>query len=575
VSLRQPHPVLAVALLAASLGVALTLTLACARSPDRLPALGDSWLVEGAPPLDDAALAGDPLPPNTLRELAARTSTADLVELRPLAGQPLVSVDIAGEPTPLPAGLGPRIAAVLGTADAGTAFATALDTAATAIRDPRGELPEGLADAWRDRIAAGLRAELISWGPRLTAGTHLGHRDRVLIAGLGRDAAWHLPDALAPHAESQTYAAWLDALAAWYADHDIPAHRLDLGLPAGPVDVRRLLLEPTPDPDPLAAVGRLLAAQLLARADLVEVIFAGHGRLVADPNADADRFGPYTSVPLQAGDECQELAILRTQRGGPALRLGFCLGADAPLVALSCSAASDTRAGPQHGTATVGWFLDSGAWPSFDRIEPIGFRLFPLLQQRLLAASDPDDLGDAVKTTLQDARARATPSTALTGLSRLDDGAWRLRVGGSGVPDVILLDADVDRISPTLDRRIDRATASWRVVRAVPDHLGGPELVETIDVCGPHLECVPTLSQLDAFEGPLPTTAFHPLVVQLDGHTAHLAHAPDRDNPWVRLAIVQGDDEADAATLDRAERLASGLHSRRVQGLLLVRTGSR
>ncbi|RME29231.1 MAG: hypothetical protein D6798_00565 [Deltaproteobacteria bacterium] len=573
-SLRPPHPVLALPLVAGLLAAARAAILTTSRAPDRLPTLDDAWLVEDAPTLDEATLRGAPLPPDTLRALATRTSAADLVELRPLAGQPMVPVDVAGEPTPLPAGLLPRIAAGLGT-HADSALDMALDTATTAIRDPRGELPEGLAEGWRARIAAGLRAELKTWGPSLAAGSRLGHRDRVLIAGLGRDAAWHLPRALAPHAEPQTYAAWLDALTAWYDDHDIPAHRLDLGLPVGPVDVRRLLLEPAPDPDPLAAVGRLLAVQLLARAGLVEVIFAGHGRRVTDPVADADRFGPYAPVPLQAGDECEELAILRRERGGPALRVGFCLGSDAPLVALSCSAAAATRAGPQHGTATVGWFLRSGTWPSFERIEPIGFRLFPLLQQRLLAAVAPDDLADAVRATLDDARERATPSTAITGLSRLDDGAWRLRVGGSGVPDVVIVDATVDTLSPTLDRRIGLATTSWRLVRAAPDHLGDPDLVEAIDLCGPHLDCTPMLSQLDDIEGPLPTTAEHPLVVRLDGHAARLAHAADRDNAWVRLAIVQGDDEADDAFLDRTERLVGGLHTRRIQGLALVRTGSR
>lgn len=542
----------------------------------KVPPMVGAWSLDDPPPLSVEALGDGPLPARELVALAGAASVEQVSDVRPLVGDPLLPVEVEGHSPLLPAGLGALIAQSLGVASLDEAVTMALDDALLAIRDPAGELPPGRAPSLRARVASGLVDELARRSPALVAGDATGPRERVLVAGRGRDAAWHLPEALAEAAEGQTYGAWLDLLQAELVARGQPVSRLDLDLPAGPVDVRALLVQTPAGVDPLAELGRLQAVHLLTRVGLLELVFAGHGRRVVDAVADADRFDAYRLGPLQAGDECQELTILRQRRGSVAVRYGICLGPGDPLVALSCSAAVGTLAGPQHGSATVAWFLESGHWPAFQRVEPTAFRLFPALQQRMLAAAGPEELGPAVAATVQQARAQVTTNPHVTGLARLGPDLWRLRVGGSGEPDVLVAGPGLMALPAQTDLRIGLATTAWRVVRAPAHPAGRPDLAEVIDLCPGVADCSAALADLARQVGggspaaaiaALSTSTEQPLVVQLDGRTVRLAAAPDHSNPWVRLAVLRGPAESTAEHHLRARRLASALSTRRVQGL--------
>ena len=389
-----------------------------------------------------------------LQALAEQVSAADTPLPNPWTGRALVSQPVAGVgDLLLPAGLGEALSAHLDT--------NPVKLAMGALRLPESSLDDAvLIEQIETRIAGGMQTELETLGALLASQPVLAPRPRVLVAGLGQA---RLGGALDPLEESAVYAAWIDALAIWFGERGVPAQVWTPGFSAGrwqpASEMARLAygaeqtwhpgwfdleghLEAVatgsaPASGPLVDLGRLRALELLARADLVDVVFAGHGRVVRDPVADSERFAGYTTQPLEEGDACQELTVLRSRTDGARLRLGLCLGRGDPHLALSCSNAWEGRSAPQHNTAAVRHWLQRGAMPPFDLLEPAGFRLFAPLQTALREAEGPAAVRAAVGALLEGSTDAEEP--VITAVISLIDGAWLVRVGDAGSPDLLVV----------------------------------------------------------------------------------------------------------------------------------------
>jgi len=518
--------------------------------------------------------------PTELEALAARVSAADTPLPNPWAGRTLAPqrVEGVGEVV-LPEGLAEALAPHL--------EGDPVERALGALRLPESHVDDpvliGLIEA---RVSRGMKTELEAWGALLAQQAALAPRPRVLLAGLGQA---RLGGALDPLEESEVYAAWIDALAAWFVARDMPAEVWTPGFSAGrwqpASEMARLAygaeqtwhpswydleghLEAVaagtaPDTGPLVDLGRLRAIELFARADLLDVVFAGHGRVVRDPVADAARFAGYTTRSLQEGDACQELTVLRSRTDGARLRLGICLGRGDPHLALSCSNAWEGRSAPQHNTAAVRHWLARGAMPPFDLLEPAGFRLFAPLQTALREAEGPAAVRAAVGGLLR-AQAEAE-DPVITDVISLVDGAWLVRVGDAASPDLLIAGPELQTIDPRLDQRLEAASTAWS--RVEPRSVHAPAQVrERLRPCGDTVRCEETLDQL---AGPVPTELADARALTLDGREVFVVADPDATQQWVRLAVLQGVEESDADWLSRAQRLRQAIRSRRVQGLVL------
>lgn len=556
-------------------------------------------LTEDSRPLEPRFLAETATPlealPPELARLLGDTTLAALQAPRPealpnpYAGAPdeLVAPGVS-----LPRGLAAELAAAIGREDFPAALDRALAQARAAVQDPRGRLGPAQRSAIEVAQAEAFWGELTAWGALLAAAPAEGPRPWALVPGLGQAA---MGGTVGPELEGEVYATWAAVLAEEARDQGRPVRTFRVQAPLGAwrpasdtmraafgitesfhpawVDLEGLVAAheagEAVDLEPFAALGRLRAVQLLAEAGRVVLVFGGHGSEVRDPQASPARFADYALDGLSVGEECQEVGILRAGRGRLSVRYGFCLDPGDGLVALSCSNAWGDESGPQHNTAAVAWLLTHGSPAPFEVLEPLGFRVFPTLQEGLRAAEAPGDVDDAVRRAL-DGAGQQLPTRDPRFVEALDLGeeAWLLRTRDATVADLLVVGPEATGLSKRVRRRLQLASTAWSRVVPTARTRGPAQVRESLRICGGRTDCARRLDHLSrTLAGAWPTTAGEAVPLGLAGRQHLVLADPNRTHAWLRLHVVPAAGEDRAAWLRRADAVARSVKVRRIENL--------
>ncbi len=566
------------------------------------------WLWADSLPLEDQFLASTATPLESLpsdlsgllggasvQELQAASRDADRVP-NPYAGVPLEEVRPG---VSLPEGMLADLARATGRASTEDAVEHVLGTAWKGVYDPEGEIEAvpGLEAALTAEMEASFWDELVTWGALLRAAPAWGPRPWAPVAGLGQAA---IGGSVGPELEGAIYETWVDLLAREATREGRVVRTFRLGFPVGTwkpasatirvafgvteswypdyVDMDAALRAwtqstetggPAPEADPFGPLGRLRAIQLLAEADRVTLVFGGHGQEVREVGKGPARFADYAIDGLSVGEECQELALLRSGRGDLTVRYGFCLDDDDTLVALSCSNAWADRSGPQHNTASLAWLITHGSPAPFEVVEPVGFRIFTPLQEGLRAAEDETEVEEAVRTALSSAgELIPLEEGLLTDAMDLGEDVWFLRTADATVADLVVVGPEVREVAELQDRRLQLVSTAWSKVASSSQTQGAAQIREPMRICGGRVDCDRRLDHLSAnLAGTWPTSPTEAVPIGLAGRKHLLMANPNLTHTWVRLHVVPAAGESEADWLTRADGVLRSVGTRRVVGV--------
>lgn len=556
-------------------------------------------LTEDSRPLEARFLAETAAPlealPPALADLLGEADLAALQAPRPEAlPNPYADAPLVPAPhgSSLPRGLPAELAAAVDAEDLDAAAAVALAQARAAVQDPRRRLGPAAWTAIEAAQAEAFWGELSAWGQLLTEAPESGPRPWALVPGLGQAA---MGGTVGPELEGEVYATWAAVLAEEARDQGRPVRTFRIAAPLGAwrpasdtmraafgitesfhptwVDLEGLVAaleagEPV-DLEPFAALGRLRAVQLLAEADRLVLVFGGHGSELRDPTAGPARFADYALDGLSVGEECQELGILRRGRGLLSVRYGFCLDPGDGLVALSCSNAWADESGPQHNTAAVAWLLTHGSPAPFEVLEPLGFRIFPTLQEGLRAAGAPGDVDEAVRRALDEA-GQKLPTRDPRFVTALDLGedTWLLKTRDATVADLLVVGPETTGLDARVRRRLQLASTAWSRVVPTAQTRGPAQVREALRICGGRTDCARRLDHLSrTLAGGWPTTTAEAVPLGLAGRQHLVLADPNRTHAWLRLHVVAAEGEDRGSWLRRADAVARSVGVRRVAGV--------